>query len=140
MSLLEDEDEEVPDNVRRGVSHALWSSRPIVLRILDDLATDVTDELRRFLKEAPHEWSPEIMAELRRIIPRGLIDSLAVVGTPARVAERLIELSGLGIQECVIWPFTRDGEDVEDFVSRFAVEVMPRILGHQSRGTYQLVD
>ncbi|MDH5615839.1 MAG: LLM class flavin-dependent oxidoreductase [Acidimicrobiia bacterium] len=140
VSLLDDEDEEVPDNVRRGVSHALWSSRPIVLEILDDLATDVTDELRSFLRDAPHEWSPEIMAELRRIIPRGLIDSLAVVGTPEQVAGRLAALADLGIEECVIWPFTREGEDVEDFISRFAVEVMPRVLGKGSRGAYQLVD
>ncbi|MGH8914827.1 MAG: LLM class flavin-dependent oxidoreductase [Acidimicrobiia bacterium] len=140
VSILDDEEEEVPDNVKRGVSHALWSSRAVVLDILEDLATGVTDELRSFLTMAPHEWSPELMAQLREAIPRVLIDSLAVVGTPDQIAQRFKMLASLGIEEAVIWPFTRPGEDVEDFVSRFAVEVMPKVNGPASRGQYRLVD
>jgi 5,10-methylenetetrahydromethanopterin reductase len=140
VSILDDEDEEVPENVRRGVSHALWSSRAVVLSILDDLTPDVTDELRDFLTDAPHEWSPEIMSELRSVIPRGLIDSLAIVGTAKQVAERIVALEELGIEETVIWPFTKQGEDVEDFVTRFAVEVAPHVNGPKSRGEYRLVD
>ena len=140
VSLLDDEEAEVPANLLRGVSHALWSSRQVMLGILDDLSSDVTPELRDFMATAPDDWSPETMAELRRLIPRGLIDSLAIVGTPLQVSHRIRALEELGIEEIVIWPFPRDGEDVEDLVSRLAVEVMPSVNGLRSRGDYRLVD
>jgi 5,10-methylenetetrahydromethanopterin reductase len=140
VSILDSEDEPVPDNIRRGVSHALWSSRRVVVDLLDDLADDISDELRRFMRDAPHEWSPDVMAELRSLIPRGLIDSLAMCGTVDQLVERFARLGELGVEQCVLWPFPREGEDVEDLATRLALEVFPRVRGPIDRGTYQLVD
>jgi len=140
VSILDHEDDPVPPNILRGVSHALWSSRPVMTEILDSLADDVTPELRAFMRDAPYEWSPGVMAELRSLIPRGLVDSLAVCGTVEQVAERFRLLEELGVGEIVIWPFPRDGESVEDLATRLALDVFPRVRGAVDRGTYQLVD
>ena len=102
VSLLEREDDPVPDGIRRGVSFAFWSSRKVLGEMADKLAPDVSNEFRKFVEEAPHEWSPPIMDELRRLIPRGIIDSLAVVGTAAQVVAQLKALAAAGVQEVVI--------------------------------------
>lgn len=140
VSILDHEDDPIPPNILRGVSHALWSSRPVMVEILDQLASDVTPELRSFMNDAPYEWSPEIMAELRSLIPRGLVDSLAICGTAEQVAARFTALEELGVQEAVIWPFPREGESVEDLATRLALDVFPRVRGAVDRGTYRLVD
>jgi 5,10-methylenetetrahydromethanopterin reductase len=140
VSLLEHEDDPVPDGVRRGVSHALWSSREVVSGLLEGIDIRDGDEFRRFLRDAPAEWSPPVMAELRRLIPREVIDVLALVGTRDQVVERLIALEAAGVAECVAWPFPRDDMDVEDFVVELANDVLPRIHGRPSRGSYRLVD
>ncbi len=140
VTILENEDDPVPENILRGVSHALWSSRPVMSDILDDLAADITDELRTFMRDAPYEWSPEIMAELRSLIPRGLVNSLAVCGTADQVAERFRTLGELGVHDVAIWPFPREGQDVEDLAVEIAQNVLPKVRGPLNRGTYQLVD
>jgi 5,10-methylenetetrahydromethanopterin reductase len=147
VSILEHEDDPIPEGVRRGVSHALWSSRAIIEPVLDELTDDLPDDFRTFMRDAPNAWSPEVMAELRRLIPRGVIDALSVVGTAEQVADRLIALEDLGVQELVMWPFpagsgakSSEGADLEEFVVRFAADVMPRVRRHESRGAYTLVD
>lgn len=140
VSILDDEEEPIPENIRRGVSHALWSSRALLADLLDDLADDITPEFRRFMKEAPHEWSPEIMAELRSLIPRGLFDSLAIVGTEKQVIEKFKMLESLGVQEAIIWPFNKEGEEVEDLIIRLAHKVLPHVQGEIEREAYRLVD
>jgi alkanesulfonate monooxygenase SsuD/methylene tetrahydromethanopterin reductase-like flavin-dependent oxidoreductase (luciferase family) len=95
----------------------------------DELAPDISPEFRNFIREAPHEWSPQIMAELRRLLPRGIIDSLAMVGTAAQLVERLRELEGAGIQEVIIWPFPKDGQETEDFMVKLARDVLPHVAG-----------
>jgi 5,10-methylenetetrahydromethanopterin reductase len=140
VAVLEHEDDPVPDGVRRGVSHALWSSRAVVGPLLEGVEMRDGDEFRRFLRDAPHEWSPEIMAELRRLIPREVFDILALVGTVDQVAERLTALEAEGISECIAWPFPPDGMDVEDYAIRLGSELLPRVRGLRSRGEYRLVD
>jgi len=140
VAVLENEDDPVPDGVRRGVSHALWSSRAVVGNLIDGIEIRDGDEFRRFLREAPHEWSPEVMAELRRLIPREVFDVLALVGTVDQVAERLAALEGEGIGECIAWPFPPDRMDIEDYAIRLASELLPRVRGMRSRGEYRLVD
>ena len=127
LSLLDREDEAVPEGIRRGVSFAFWSSRKVLSAMADALAPDMTDEFRTFIREAPHEWSAEIMAQLRRLIPRGIIDSLAVVGTAPQVVERLRMLDAAGIEEVVIWPFPKEGQNTEEFMDTLAREVLPRV-------------
>lgn len=140
LAVLEHEDDPVPDGVRRGVSHALWSSRAVVGSLLEGVEMRDGDEFRSFLREAPHEWSPEIMAELRRLIPREVFDVLALVGTADQVAGRLAALEAEGVEECVVWPFPPDGMDVEDYAIRLAADLLPRVRGLPSRGAYRLVD
>jgi 5,10-methylenetetrahydromethanopterin reductase len=129
LSLLDREDDPVPEGIRRGVSFAFWSSRKVLTGMADELAPDISDEFRKFIHEAPHEWSPQIMAELRRLIPRGIIDSLAVVGTAAQIVDRLRKLAAAGIQEVVIWPFPKDGQETEEFIEKLARDVMPHVAG-----------
>lgn len=140
VTVFDREDEEIPENIRRGMSHAFWSSRERLTAILDDLTDDATDEFRQFLREAPHEWSPEVMAELRRLLPRGLFDSLAIVGTAPQVVERLKALEAVGIQEAIIWPFPKEGQDVEDLLILLAQQVLPHVAERPQRKAYQLVD
>ena len=127
LSLLDREDEAVPEGIRRGVSFAFWSSRKVLSAMADALAPDMTDEFRTFIREAPHEWSAEIMAQLRRLIPRGLIDSLAVVGTAPQIVDRLRMLEATGIEEVIIWPFPKEGQTTEEFMDKLAREVLPRV-------------
>lgn len=140
VSVLENDDDPIPDGIRRGVSHALWSSREVVSTLLEGIEIKDGDEFRRFLRDAPHEWSPEVMAELRRLIPREVIDTLALVGTADTIASRLNALEAVGIGEVIAWPFPPDGLDVEDFAVQLAHEVMPRVRGRTTRGAYRLVD
>jgi len=148
VCILDDADDPVPEGIRRGVSHALWSSRAIIEPVIDEITDDVPDDFRAFLRDAPHHWSPEVMAELRRLIPRGLIDAMSVVGTAEQVAEKLLALEAMGIKEVIMWPFptkaatrtTAGAGDVEDFAIRFADQVMPKVARHDTRGVYQLVD
>jgi 5,10-methylenetetrahydromethanopterin reductase len=140
VAVLDHEDDPVPDGVRRGVSHALWSSRAVVGNLIDDIEIRDGGAFRTFLREAPHEWSPDVMAELRRLIPREVFDVLALVGTVDQVADRLAALEAEGIQECIAWPFPPDGMDVEDYAIQLGSELLPRVRGLRSRGEYRLVD
>jgi len=133
VSLLEREDDPVPDGIRRGVSFAFWSSRKVLGEMADKLAPDVSNEFRKFVEEAPHEWSPPIMDELRRLIPRGIIDSLAVVGTAAQVVAQLKALAAAGVQEVVISPLPATGQAMDDFIYTLAQEVLPHFSERAAR-------
>jgi 5,10-methylenetetrahydromethanopterin reductase len=127
LSLLERADDPVPEGVKRGVSFAFWSSRKALSAMVDQLAPDASDAFRAFIREAPHEWSPPIMDELRRLMPRGVIDSLALVGTAPQVVERLRALAAAGVEEIVIWPFPRERQDMDDFMRELAHDVLPLV-------------
>ncbi|HWE34246.1 MAG TPA: LLM class flavin-dependent oxidoreductase [Solirubrobacteraceae bacterium] len=140
VAILDDEDEPVPDDALRGVSHAFWSSRKFMTEHLDEFADDVTPEFRKFLDEAPHEWSPEVMAGLRSLVPPGIFRSLAIVGTERQVAERIAALRECGVQQCVLWPFPRPSESVEDLTVRIARTLLPSIAETRALADYQRVD
>ena len=129
LSVLDREDEPVPEDIKRGVSFAFWSSRKVLSEMADALAPDISDEFRKFIHEAPHAWSAEIMAELRRLLPRGVIDSLAVVGSAPQIVERLRHLEAAGIEEAIIWPFPKDGQTTEDFMEKLARDVLAQVAG-----------
>ena len=61
------------------------------------------------------------------IIPRGVIDSLALVGTAPQVVDRLKALAAAGVQEIVIWPFPVAGQEIDDFMHRLAQDVLPHV-------------
>ena len=97
--ILDDEDEAVPEDALRGVSHALWSSRSFFREHLDDFADDVTDEFRTFMNEAPHEWSPEVMSQLRSPDPAGPVRQPGRRRTPSsRCRAHLDDLRAAGVQ------------------------------------------
>jgi 5,10-methylenetetrahydromethanopterin reductase len=127
VTVLDHADDPVPPGVLRGVSFAFWSSRNVLGKMIDELAPDASAEFRNFVRDAPHEWSAAVMDELRRLMPRGVIDSLAVVGTPEQVAARFKALEGVGIGEVVIWPFPKAGQTTEQFIERVASSVMPTV-------------
>ena len=127
LAVLEREDDPIPEGIKRGVSFAFWSSRKALSEMVDALAPDASDEFRKFIREAPHEWSPPIMDELRRLMPRGVLDSLALVGTAPQVVERLKALEVAGVQEIVIWPFPIPGQDMVDFIYKLAQDVLPHV-------------
>jgi 5,10-methylenetetrahydromethanopterin reductase len=129
LSVLDRADDPVPEGIKRGVSFAFWSSRKVLSRMADELAPDISPEFRKFIHEAPHDWSPQIMAELRSLVPRGIIDSLAVVGTAEQIVERLRKLEAAGIQEVIIWPFPKDGQETEEFMEKLARDVLPHVSG-----------
>jgi 5,10-methylenetetrahydromethanopterin reductase len=127
LSLLEHADDPIPEGIKRGVSFAFWSSRKALRAMIDELAPDASAAFRTFIREAPHEWSPPIMDELRRLLPRGVIDSLALVGTAPQVVERLNALASAGIEEVVVWPFPREHQDMDGFMRELARDVLPQV-------------
>lgn len=135
------EDDPMPENFKRGVSHAFWSSRDALFSRIEELAPDVTDEFREFVQTAPHEWSPEVMAELRRVIPAGVYDSMSVIGTGEQVVAKLKALESAGIDEAILWPFPWDeGEDVEDVIAKISDRVLPQVSGRPKREPYRWQD
>ena len=56
LSVLEREDDPVPEGIKRGVSFAFWSSRKALSALVDTLAPDASDAFRAFIRDAPHEW------------------------------------------------------------------------------------
>ena len=104
------------------------------------LSDDVPSAFRKFLHEAPHEWSPEVMAELRRLMPRGIFNTMSIVGTAKQVVERLKSLASVGVQEAIMWPFPKPGQEVEDLLIQLGHEVLPHVSERPKREAYRLVD
>jgi alkanesulfonate monooxygenase SsuD/methylene tetrahydromethanopterin reductase-like flavin-dependent oxidoreductase (luciferase family) len=77
------------------------------------------------------------MEQLRSLLPRGVIDSLALVGTSGQVVDRLKALEAAGVQETVIWPFPAEGQDFIDLMYKLAQDVLPQL--HRSSGTAGMV-
>ena len=63
VSVLEHEDDPVPEGIRRGVSHALWSSREVVTGLLADFRQPA---LASFVEAADPEQLDELEALIRR--------------------------------------------------------------------------
>jgi 5,10-methylenetetrahydromethanopterin reductase len=140
VTILDREDEEIPENIKRGMSHAFWSSRKSMTEMVDQLSDDVPPAFRKFLHEAPHEWSPEVMAELRRLMPRGIFNTMSIVGTARQVVARLKSLEAAGVQETIMWPFPKPGQEVEDMLIQLGHEVLPQVAERPKREAYRLVD
>jgi hypothetical protein len=52
-----------------------------------------------------------------------------VVGTAQQIVERLRKLESAGIQEAIIWPFPKDGQEIEEFMAKLARDVLPHVAG-----------
>ena len=140
VTVLDHEDDEIPENIKRGMSHAFWSSRKTMTEMVDKLSNDVTPEFRKFLHEAPHEWSPEVMAEMRRLMPRGIFNSMSMCGTAEQIVARLKSLEAVGVQETIMWPFPKPGQEVEEMLIQLGHTVLPHVIERPKRESYRLVD
>ena len=127
LTVLELEDDVIPESIRGGIAYAFWSSRKVLTAKLDELAPDASDEFREFLRAAPQEWRPDLMAELQRLIPRGLLDSLAIIGTKEQVIAKLQALEGAGVQQAIFWLFPRKDQDAKQMMAELAGSVLPAL-------------
>src|SRR5258708_21632351 len=64
LSVLDREDEPVPEGIRRGVSFAFWSSRKVFSQMAAELAPDTSPQFPHFIHHPPPQSSPHIMATL----------------------------------------------------------------------------
>ncbi len=86
-------------------------------------------ELRARLDEVGYTHDPEKLAELSPLIPDECVDAFALAGDPDEVAERLVRLAGLGVDEVIVAPFAPPGGDAWTTVETFATKVLPLLRG-----------
>src|SRR5579872_465806 len=114
--------------VKRGISHALWSSRELWEsgELEEQVGVKLSPELSKFVKEAPRDWREETMAELRRLIPDSLVEDLALAGSPETVIQKLRMMDSMGIDETIIWAHAAKGQRLEDVFALYSSEIMPQ--------------
>jgi 5,10-methylenetetrahydromethanopterin reductase len=95
VTVLDHADDPVPDAIREAARN-----RKAVANVLDSKALDAA-------------------------VPRGLVDSYALVGTGAEVVERFQALAAAGVEEIVMSPVLAQGQDTEDFMFKIAKDVLP---------------
>lgn len=114
--------------VKRGISHALWSSRELWEsgELEEQVGVKLPEKLSKFVKEAPRDWRENTMAELRSLIPDSLVEDLAVAGTAETVIQKVKMMSEVGIDETIVWAHAAKGQRLEDVFAMFAYEVLPQ--------------
>lgn len=120
--------EEAYAAVKRGISHALWSSRELWEsgELEDQVGVKLPEKLAKFVHEAPRDWRESTMAELRSLIPDTLVEDLAIAGTAEIVIQKLKWMSEMGIDETIVWAHAGKGQKLEDVFAMYAYEVMPQ--------------
>lgn len=113
--------------VKRGISHALWSSRELWAsgELESQVGVTLPEKLAQFVREAPKNWREDTMAQLRSLIPDTLVEDLALAGTAETVMQKLKMMTDLGIDETIIWAHAAKGQRLEDVFAMYAYEVMP---------------
>ena len=114
--------------VKRGISHALWSSRELWEsgELEEQVGVMLPEKLKKFVMEAPRDWREETMSELRNLIPDSLVEDLAVAGTAETVIQKLKWMSKMDIDETIIWAHAGKGQRLEDVFALYSYEVMPQ--------------
>jgi alkanesulfonate monooxygenase SsuD/methylene tetrahydromethanopterin reductase-like flavin-dependent oxidoreductase (luciferase family) len=102
VSVLEREDDPIPDAITRAARSVLGADRAQPAGGAEAAAPDGS-------------------------VQRAVIDSFALAGTGAQVVERLGALAAAGVEDVVISPCPVDGQDIEDFMFRLAREVLPHV-------------
>jgi 5,10-methylenetetrahydromethanopterin reductase len=133
LCMLERAEDPVPATIAHEVGATVWSSRHVLAPIIERLAADTTPAFRKLLREAPVQGSQAPIDALRRLMPRGVIDSLALIGTATQVVDRLKALEAAGVQEVVIRPFPAEGQNEIDFMYKLAHEVLPHLSDRLTR-------
>lgn len=139
VCFLESEDDPIPESVKRGISHGVWSSRAAIPAVMEEIGVEPTREFLEFLESDASGWSADVMAELRNVIPRSVVDALAVVGTGPQVVDKFRGLADAGVDEFMIWPSLRDGQTIENFATQFAYEVIYPTRGPRRRDVYRMI-
>jgi len=113
--------------VKRGISHALWSSRELWAsgELEQQVGVKLPEKLAKFVREAPKDWREETMSELRNLIPDSLVEDLALAGTAETVIQKLKMMSEMGIDETIIWAHAAKGQRLEDVFALYSYEVAP---------------
>jgi len=113
--------------VKRGISHALWSSRELWAsgELEEQVGVKLPPPLAKFIRDAPKDWREETMSDLRSLIPDSLVEDLAVAGSAETVIEKLKMMDSLGIDETIIWAHAAKGQRLEDVFALYSSEIMP---------------
>jgi 5,10-methylenetetrahydromethanopterin reductase len=67
-------------------------------------------------------------AEAAPLLPREVVESMVLAGSPARCAEQLARGLVSGITHLTVRPHAAPGQDVAEVIRRFALEVVPRAV------------
>jgi 5,10-methylenetetrahydromethanopterin reductase len=113
--------------VKRGISHALWSSRELWEsgELEEQVGVKLPEKLAKFVREAPRDWREETMSELRELIPDTLVEDLALAGTAETVIQKLKMMADLGVDETIVWAHAGKGQRLEDVFAIYSYEIMP---------------
>lgn len=118
---VSEDSQDAKDAVRRGVSHTIWSSRPRIEEFEKSLGVDFPEELWEFIDRVPHEWSPEIMAELRETISYDMIEELSYAGTEDEIAAKTETFEDIGVDELILWPHAAEGYTLEETLANLSL-------------------
>lgn len=118
---ISDDSQAAKDAVRRGVSHTIWSSRPRIDEFEASLGVDFPPELRDFIEETPHEWSPEIMRDLRQNISYDMIEELSFAGTEEEIVRKRETFEDVGVDELILWPHAAEGYTLETTLANLSL-------------------
>ncbi|WP_165764021.1 LLM class flavin-dependent oxidoreductase [Nocardioides sp. PD653] len=89
---------------------------------LEHLGVTVADEVREFAQRRDYAGMRDNLA----LVPDRLVDGFGWVGPPERVADRVQELTDLGVRRIVILPHSLTG-DPEPTIAAFKQVVAPRV-------------
>jgi hypothetical protein len=65
---------------------------------------------------------------------------MSLCGTAEQIVTRLKSLEAVGIQETIMWPFPKPGQEVEDLLIQLGHTVLPHVTEKPKREAYRLVD
>lgn len=96
---------------------------------------DVPARLRKAAARIGRTYNagPDVLDALAALVPPEFVDALTLAGTADHIAAQISGMVRRGVSHVAIAPFPLD-ESVEDVISSFAREVMPRVRQAAGRG------
>lgn len=120
---IDDDPEAARDLVRAFAASVVI---PPLVGELDPAELRAVERIRR---EYDYESHMRTDAHHRDLVPAGLVDRIALAGTPAECRERLRELLDLPVDQLAIVPFAAPGRGRGELLRRFRTEVLDRVEG-----------
>jgi 5,10-methylenetetrahydromethanopterin reductase len=87
----------------------------------------IPDALISEIRSTGYTHSVETLTKLAAKIPDSVIDASTLAGTVEGVADNLVQLINAGMDEVIIRPSPLEGTGIEETLSRFATEVIPKV-------------